>query len=183
MKTTLQYGLQYQFTPAVAFCMMSDMALHGLPFDAGRVDHVVLKGSTEEWLLSNDTLAGNWLHPVHIHFEEGRIMERKRCTVPAAPCLESNKVVVPLTGVEHFDNARRDVYPLPPQESLRIRLRFRDFVGRYLIHCHNMNHEDAFMMARWDIVETTAQLHERRREIAEYRRAVGAPPLYKEEVG
>ena len=157
--------------------------INGLPFDAGRVDHVVQKGSTEEWLLSNDTLAGNWLHPVHIHFEEGRIMERKRCTVPAAPCLESNKVVVPLTGVEHFDNARRDVYPLPPQESLRIRLRFRDFVGRYLIHCHNMNHEDAFMMARWDIVESLAQLHERRREIAEYRRAVGAPPLYKEEVG
>ena len=48
---------------------------------------------------------------------------------------------------------RRDVYPLPPQNRVVLRMRFRDFVGRYLIHCHNMNHEDDFMMARWDIVE------------------------------
>ena len=47
---------------------------------------------------------------------------------------------------------------LPGQQALRIRLAFRDFVGRYLIHCHNMNHEDAFMMVRWDIVETVAEL-------------------------
>jgi hypothetical protein len=31
-------------------------------------------------------------------------------------------------------------------------MRFRDFKGKYLIHCHNMNHEDTTMMVRWDIV-------------------------------
>jgi hypothetical protein len=46
-----------------------------------------------------------------------------------------------------------------------------------------MNHEDAFMMVRWDIVATVAELHRRRREIAEMRRELGAPPLYREEVG
>ena len=62
---------------------------------------------------------------------------------------------------------RRDVYRLPAQERLVIRMRFRDFVGRYLIHCHNMNHEDDFMMVRWDIVNTLAELTQKRREIDE----------------
>jgi len=79
------------------------------------------------------------------------------------------------------NNARRDVYPVPGQHRLRIRLAFRDFVGRYLIHCHNMNHEDAFMMARWDVVESLAELRKRREEINADRVARGIPPLYKKE--
>jgi FtsP/CotA-like multicopper oxidase with cupredoxin domain len=141
----------------------------------------VLKGSSEEWHLRNDTLAGNWLHPVHIHFEEGRVLERTRRINVGQP--NEQTINVPLQPEEDSGNSRRDVYPLPGQESVRIRLAFRDFVGRYLIHCHNMNHEDAFMMVRWDIVDTVADLHRRRREIAEMRRELGAPPLYREEVG
>jgi len=155
--------------------------INGLPFDPNRVDHAVLKGSSEEWHLRNDTLPGNWVHPVHIHFEEGRILERTRRINVGLPT--ETTINVPLTPYEDASNARRDVYPLPGQESVRLRLAFRDFVGRYLIHCHNMNHEDAFMMVRWDIVETMAQLQETRREIAQRRRELGAPPLYKEEVG
>ena len=52
-------------------------------------------------------------------------------------------------------------------------MKFRDFVGRYLIHCHNMNHEDDFMMVRWDIVDSVSQLERGRRDIAERRRAAG----------
>jgi FtsP/CotA-like multicopper oxidase with cupredoxin domain len=125
----------------------------GGPFDPFRTDHVVLKGSTEEWVIRNDTLAGNWLHPVHIHLEEGRMIEKRRCNVPSATgCAPANRVPVTMPPWEDGNNARRDVYPVQGQESFRIRLAFRDFVGRYLIHCHNMGHEDAFMMVRWDVV-------------------------------
>jgi hypothetical protein len=47
-----------------------------------------------------------------------------------------------------------------------------------------MNHEDAFMMVRWDVVETMAELHQRREEINAERVARGEAPLYrKEELG
>jgi FtsP/CotA-like multicopper oxidase with cupredoxin domain len=153
-----------------------------LPFDPFRVDHAVLKGSTEEWIIRNDTLAGNWLHPVHIHLEEGRVLERSVCTVPSATgCLPANRTVLPMPPWEDGDNARRDVYPVPGQHRLKIRLAFRDFVGRYLIHCHNMNHEDAFMMVRWDVVETMAELRNRREAINAERVARGEAPLYRKE--
>jgi hypothetical protein len=79
---------------------------------------------------------------------------------------------------------RRDVYPLPGQNTVVLHQRFRDFVGRYLIHCHNMNHEDNFMMMRWDIVESLAELRQVKRQIAARREAEGVPNLYsKEELG
>lgn len=145
--------------------------INGLVFDENRVDHAILKGTTEEWRLTNDICTNNWTHPVHIHFEEGRIMQRTTRTVTGG-------VPGPITPVtlqpdEATNNARRDVYRLPGQSSVTIRLQFRDFVGRYLIHCHNMGHEDDFMMVRWDIVDTISELRRKRQQIAEQRRAAG----------
>ena len=36
--------------------------------------------------------------------------------------------------------------------TMRVLLRFRDFTGKYLMHCHNLTHEDHAMMVRCDIV-------------------------------
>jgi FtsP/CotA-like multicopper oxidase with cupredoxin domain len=160
-------SFQWDFT-----LVSGQFLINGLPFDANRVDHAVLKGSTEEWTLANDVAAGNWTHPVHIHFEEGRIQSR-RVRVSQNPDVFQD---VPLT----FDElGRRDVYPLPPQNRVVLRMRFRDFIGRYLIHCHNMNHEDNFMMVRWDIVESLEELSTKRREIDRRRILAGLPPQYK----
>jgi FtsP/CotA-like multicopper oxidase with cupredoxin domain len=143
------------------------------PFDPNRVDHVVLKGSTEEWELKNDVLAGNWTHPVHIHFEEGRVTER---TIRVDVGLPTERTVVQtLLPDEDANNARRDVYPLPGQNSVKLKMQFRDFVGRYLIHCHNMAHEDNFMMVRWDIVATKSEYDTRMAEIRARRTAAGLP--------
>jgi FtsP/CotA-like multicopper oxidase with cupredoxin domain len=155
--------------------------INGLPFDANRVDHVVLKGTMEEWSLRNDVLAGNWVHPVHIHFEEGRILERTTRLDPVnQPDVHTPVNLQQVQGVglnpdEDGNNARRDVYPLPGQNTVKLRMKFRDFTGRYLIHCHNMNHEDNFMMVRWDIVDSIAELRQKREQIAQRRREAGLP--------
>jgi FtsP/CotA-like multicopper oxidase with cupredoxin domain len=165
-----EWRFQRPTQPGLTTCAGQNQ-INELPFDANRIDHVVLKGTTEEWTLRNDICTNNWTHPVHIHFEEGRVLER---TTRPNPTTQPNvRVQVPLLPDEQFDNARRDVYPLPGQHSVRIRLQFRDFVGRYLIHCHNMGHEDNFMMVRWDIVDSIAELRRKREQIAEQRRAAG----------
>lgn len=150
--------------------------INGLPFDANRVDHVILKGTSEEWTLANDVAAGNWLHPVHIHFEEGRIMSRR-------VRVSQNPDVFQTLDLTFDERGRRDVYPLPPQHRVVMRQRFRDFVGRYLIHCHNMNHEDDFMMVRWDIVDSIGELTTKRRQIDERRMAAGLKPQYRGDLG
>jgi FtsP/CotA-like multicopper oxidase with cupredoxin domain len=48
---------------------------------------------------------------------------------------------------------RKDVFVLNPGEEVRILVCFRDFVGKYAMHCHNTVHEDHHMMVRFDVVE------------------------------
>ena len=95
------------------------------------------KEGMEIWDIDNPN--GGWSHPVHIHFEEGHILQRFRNGVAVA--------------VPPHEKGRKDVYVLGPNERIRLFLRFRDFPGKYVMHCHNMIHEDHAMMVRWDIVE------------------------------
>jgi len=92
-------------------------------------------GGLEVWRLIN---SGNWSHPIHIHFEEGIILRRNGFAPP-----------------EHEQWARKDVYRLGPQEDsgdlVEVALRFREFAGTYMEHCHNTQHEDHAMLLRWDI--------------------------------
>jgi hypothetical protein len=92
-------------------------------------------GGLEVWRLIN---SGTWSHPVHIHFEEGIVLRRDGKEPP-----------------EWEKWARKDVYRLGPQadsgDLVEIALRFREFAGTYMEHCHNTQHEDHAMLLRWDI--------------------------------
>ena len=114
----------------------------GCVFDAEHPAHCILKGTTEQWLINNNVGGSAWTHPVHIHFEEFRTEKRF-----------VNGVEVPVWPLM---SGRKDVTRMEAGEGALIRMQFRDYVGRYLIHCHNMAHEDAFMMVRWDITEDLA---------------------------
>ncbi len=89
----------------------------------------------EVWRLVN---SGNWSHPVHIHFEEGIVLRRNGKEPP-----------------EWEKWARKDVYRLGPQpdsgDVVELALRFREFAGTFMEHCHNTQHEDHAMLLRWDI--------------------------------
>jgi FtsP/CotA-like multicopper oxidase with cupredoxin domain len=49
------------------------------------------------------------------------------------------------------DVSREDLVALDPGESVVIYRGFRDFVGPYVAHCHNLAHEDHAMMFGWEI--------------------------------
>jgi FtsP/CotA-like multicopper oxidase with cupredoxin domain len=105
--------------------------VNGRIFDVTRSVATIKRGTTEIWVLIGK---GGWWHPVHIHATEGRILSRNGRQPPA------------------HEKGRKDVYVLAPGEEVRIVLRFSDFVGKYIMHCHNTVHEDHAMMLRWDVV-------------------------------
>ena len=47
---------------------------------------------------------------------------------------------------------RRDIATLNSSDELVVYMKWTDFVGKYVMHCHNVVHEDHAMMIRWDIV-------------------------------
>jgi FtsP/CotA-like multicopper oxidase with cupredoxin domain len=101
---------------------------------AGVFRFTVQQNSVENWILTN--LSGDWTHPIHIHLEEHQILSRNRAA----------------TTIAYEVGARKDVVELHPNERVKLFFRFRDWVGKYPIHCHNTVHEDHAMMAIWHVL-------------------------------
>jgi FtsP/CotA-like multicopper oxidase with cupredoxin domain len=99
-------------------------------FDCNEVRFRVKRNTAEIWELEGGF---NWSHPIHIHFEEHQVLERNR-----------NQPIL-------IERGRKDVIRLGENDDVKIYFRFRDFVGRYPMHCHNTIHEDHAMMLRFDI--------------------------------
>jgi FtsP/CotA-like multicopper oxidase with cupredoxin domain len=110
-------------------------AVNGSFFNGNVISAAPKRGTAEIWELEG---SGGWSHPVHVHFEEGRILTRNGKTPPP------------------HERGRKDVYPLLGSEKLEVFIRFRDYVGKYVTHCHNTVHEDHAMMFRWDITDSQA---------------------------
>jgi FtsP/CotA-like multicopper oxidase with cupredoxin domain len=108
--------------------------INGLQADMMRVDGTIQEGDAEIWTIKN--VGSTWSHPVHIHFEEFQLLE-----IDGRP-IEQGSLL----------NSRKDTLWLGPNQTAKLFFRFRDFHGRYILHCHNVVHEDHAMMLRWDIV-------------------------------
>jgi FtsP/CotA-like multicopper oxidase with cupredoxin domain len=104
-----------------------------LTADYGRIAALPQFGTREIWNLVND--GGGWDHPIHIHFEEGQILERNGS----------------LANVPAWERGRKDVYRLRPGGRVKVTMQFRDWGGMFMEHCHNTMHEDNAMLLRWEI--------------------------------
>ena len=101
-----------------------------LEADFGRITSQRGFGTAEVWTLQGGS---GWDHPIHIHFEEGQILNRDG--VPPSPA----------------ESGRKDVYRLRDNGSVTIKMQFRDWGGMFMEHCHNTMHEDNAMLMRWDL--------------------------------
>ncbi len=102
--------------------------INGRQFDASRVNEVVKLGTTEEWVIRNGSREQ---HPFHIHVNDFQVMS--------------------INGRPHRASGLQDTVPLPVGGVVRIRMRFRNFLGAYVYHCHILAHEDAGMMGVLDV--------------------------------
>ena len=129
---TFEFG-RANATDAAPWTIRTDGGL-GFGMDPHRVSAAVNQGQWEVWRLSSGS---GWDHPVHIHFEEGQILSRDGAAPPAWEA-----------------GARKDVYRIGSGPgsagSMDVLIRFREFLGTFMEHCHNTQHEDHSMLLRWD---------------------------------
>jgi FtsP/CotA-like multicopper oxidase with cupredoxin domain len=109
--------------------------VNGRLFDRDNPRARIDKGSAEIWELVGKS--GGWSHPIHLHLEEGRILSKS---------VDGVEVPIP-----PHERGRKDVFELNQTMSIKVLVRFRDFHGKYVMHCHNVIHEDHAMMVRWDV--------------------------------
>lgn len=90
----------------------------------------------ELWEIRNDS--GGWHHPLHIHLIDFRIIDRS--IDDAAP-------IAPFP----FELGPKDVVYTGEHERVRVMARFGPHPGRYMVHCHNLVHEDHSMMHQFEV--------------------------------
>lgn len=103
--------------------------INGHPFDPAYANASVKLGSTETWRLVTD-----FHHPIHLHLVQFQVVSRG------------------LSGPGPYDQGWKDVVDLRPAEEAIIIARFSGYRGRYVFHCHNLEHEDMAMMAAFETV-------------------------------
>jgi spore coat protein A, manganese oxidase len=87
--------------------------------------------TVEKWIVKNSS--GGWFHPVHIHLVDFRVVKRNG----GAPFPWES------TG-------GKDVVYVGENETVELLMRFNPHDhGRYMIHCHNLTHEDHDMMTQF----------------------------------
>jgi FtsP/CotA-like multicopper oxidase with cupredoxin domain len=103
----------------------SGWVINGEPFDPEVTATTVPLGKTEIWRFRTDLH-----HPVHVHLDPFQVIGRGTSRSPGP-----------------FDHGWKDTVDVRPAEYVDVAVRFTDYAGRYLIHCHNLEHEDRMMMA------------------------------------
>jgi spore coat protein A, manganese oxidase len=87
--------------------------------------------SIEVWDFKNNS--GGWFHPVHVHLVDFRILSRNG----GAP--------------RPYEQGPKDVAYVGEGETVRVVMKFGPHEGRYMIHCHNLVHEDHDMMTQFRV--------------------------------
>lgn len=97
------------------------------------VDEVIAEpklGEVEIWRFSTDLN-----HPIHVHLNQFQVLSRNG-NLPHAT-----------------DVGWKDTLNLAATEVAEVAIRFTDYAGRFVLHCHNLEHEDMAMMATFTTVQ------------------------------
>jgi blue copper oxidase len=115
-------------------------------------DEIVQMNTQETWLFDNRGtgggmgMMGNMMqmaHPMHVHGVHFQVIDRQ-----VLPAFEEGWESL---SQGYVDEGWKDTVLVMPGEQVKILMRFQDFPGMYLYHCHNLEHEDMGMMRNFRI--------------------------------
>src|SRR5262249_51337304 len=96
----------------------------GGSFEPDRVDQRIRLGAIEEWTIVNEDSDDDHLFHIHVN----------------------DMLLTKINGEPLSEPIWMDTAIVPRKGSITFRSRFFDFTGKFVLHCHMMNHEDLGMM-------------------------------------
>lgn len=103
--------------------------INGQPYDPRASLAEPPLDTVERWTFSSD-----FNHPVHVHLGHFQVIEEYGKEVPEE------------------ERGWKDTVNVAPYGTVDVLIRFTDFTGVYMLHCHNLEHEDMAMMANFTVV-------------------------------
>ncbi|HLO45951.1 MAG TPA: multicopper oxidase domain-containing protein [Leadbetterella sp.] len=101
-------------------------------YKSGRIDETVALGATEIWEFDNST--GDEAHPMHIHGVVFQVISR----------VGGRNIILP------HEKGWKDTVLVAPGEKVQVAVTF-EIKGVFVVHCHNLEHEDDGMMLNFEV--------------------------------
>jgi spore coat protein A len=109
--------------------------LNGRTFNPARSDAFPALNTTETWELVNKTSVS---HMMHIHHNDWYMLSRNGH--PPKP----------------WEDCLKETFLLEPHDRVLVAGRFADHTGKFVIHCHMLDHEDHGLMGQFEVVKSKA---------------------------
>ncbi len=130
---------------------MMNWMINGRSFQMEAVapDEVVRLNTVEAWEFVNERNPGEMMeqngmvHPMHIHGVQFQVGERQ-----VLPELKAGWDTV---KDGYVDEGWKDTFLIMPGERVKLLMKFQDYPGLFLYHCHNLEHEDMGMMRNYRV--------------------------------
>ncbi len=110
-------------------------------------------GSVEVWSLVNTTEDS---HPIHLHLVRFQILDRQAFDTDTLQFKRTMRLMGPRIPPEAYEAGWKDTVRAEPGFITRILIRFDGFVGRYVWHCHVLEHAANEMMRPFEILPRRA---------------------------
>jgi spore coat protein A len=124
------------------------MLLNNTPWHMPITEKPVL-GTTEIWELVNLT---DDSHPIHLHLVRFQILDRRRFDKFDFQASGTLRFTGPVQPPEAYESGWKDTVRADPGMVTRIIVPFDGCAGRYVWHCHILEHEDNEMMRPYEVV-------------------------------
>ena len=105
--------------------------INGKTFDPASVDTTVLLGSTVTWELSNRTAVA---HMMHLHATDWYLLSRDGKPPPP------------------WEDCLKETFLVGPGERIVVAGHFTENPGKFVVHCHMLDHEDHGLMSQFEVL-------------------------------
>jgi len=110
--------------------------------------------SVEIWSFINTT---DDSHPIHLHLVRFQILDRRRFEPFFYQTRGEVRYTGPVTPPAPEEAGWKDTVRADPKMVTRIIVRFEGYLGRYVWHCHVLEHEDNEMMRPYDVIAASVK--------------------------
>ncbi len=105
--------------------------INGKTFNPARADAFPRLDSTATWEVVNRT---NVAHMIHLHHTDWYLLSRNGKAPPA------------------WEDCLKDTFFIYPGERILVAGHFSDYTGKFVLHCHMLDHEDHGLMSQFQVV-------------------------------
>jgi spore coat protein A, manganese oxidase len=106
--------------------------INGRTFNPARADAHPQLGSNETWEIFNNTRVA---HMMHMHLTDWYLLSRDGKPPPP------------------WEDCLKETFFVYPGERILVAGHFADYTGKFVIHCHMLDHEDHGLMTQFEVVE------------------------------